>query len=53
MTADAPTILATSGGLLPAQRNPFEFGPLLRYAIDLAGVSGRAPRVCFVGTAGG
>jgi peptidase E len=53
MTADAPTILATSGGLFPAQRNPFEFGPLLSYAIELSGVSGRAPRVCFVGTAGG
>ena len=53
MTADAPTILATSGGLRPAQRNPFEFGPLLMYAIDLAGVTGRAPRVCLVNTAGG
>ena len=53
MTADAPTILATSGGLRPDQRNYFAFGPLLRYAIDLAGVSGRAPRVCLAGTAGG
>ena len=53
MPADAPTILATSGGLSPAQRNPVEFGPLLRYAIELSGVSGRAPRICFVGTAGG
>jgi len=53
MTADTPTILATSGGLLPAQRNPFVFGPLLRYAIDLAGVAGRAPRACLVNTAAG
>ena len=53
MTADAPTILATSGGLRPAQRNFFGFGPLLMFAIDLAGVSGRAPRVCLVNTAGG
>lgn len=53
MPADAPTILATSGGLRPAQRNPVGFGPLLRYAIELSGVSGRAPRICFVGTAGG
>ena len=53
MTADTPTILATSGGLRPAQRNPFEFGPLLMYAIDLAGVTGRSPRVCLVSTAGG
>jgi peptidase E len=53
MTADTPTILATSGGLFPSQRNYFEFGPLLTYAIDLAGVAGRAPRVCLVNTAGG
>lgn len=53
MAADAPTILATSGGLRADQRNYFAFGPLLRYAIDLAGVSGRVPRVCLVGTADG
>ena len=53
MAADAPTILATSGGLVPAQRSPFVFGPLLGYAIDLAGVAGRAPRVCLVNTAAG
>jgi peptidase E len=28
-------------------------GPLTRFALDLAGVEGRAPRVCFIGTAGG
>ncbi len=50
MTADTPTILATSGGLVPAPRTLFGFGPLLHYAIELAGVTGRAPRVCYVGT---
>jgi peptidase E len=53
MTADTPTILATSGGLAPGRRTLFGFGPLLHYAIELAGVTGRAPRVCYVGTAGG
>jgi peptidase E len=53
VTADQPTILATSGGLVPAQRVLWEFAPLSEYAIDLTGVSGRAPRVCYVGTATG
>jgi peptidase E len=53
MTASTPTILATSGGLAPAPRTLFGFGPLLHYAIELAGVTGRAPRLCYVGTAGG
>ena len=53
MTADTPTILATSGGLVPAPRTLFGFGPLLHHAIELAGVTGRAPRLCYVGTAGG
>jgi peptidase E len=53
MTADAPTILATSGGIVPSARIRWEIGPLTEYAIDLAGVSGRAPRVCFIATAGG
>lgn len=53
MTADAPTILATSGGIVPGRRIRWEFGPLTEYAIELAGVSGRAPRVCFLATAHG
>lgn len=53
MTADAPTILATSGGVVPAVRFPWSVGPLTDYAIDLAGVTGRAPKVCFVATAQG
>jgi peptidase E len=53
VTADQPTILATSGGLKPGRRILIEFAPLTDYAIELAGVEGRAPRVCFVSTAVG
>lgn len=53
MTADAPTILATSGGIVPGRRIRWEIGPLTEHAIDLAGVSGRAPRVCLLATAVG
>lgn len=52
MSADAPTILATSGGLVPGRRTRVELGPLVRHAVDLAGTTGR-PRVCHLGTAGG
>jgi len=53
VTADQPTILATSGGVLPGKRARWEIGPLTDYAIELAGVAGRAPRVCFLATRGG
>ncbi len=53
MAADAPTIIATSGGLRRGSRTELELAPLVLYAIELAGVSGRAPRLCHVGTAGG
>jgi peptidase E len=53
MPADAPTILATSGGVVPGRRTRFEVGPLTRHAVDLAGVAGRAPKVCFLATACG
>jgi peptidase E len=53
MPADTPTILATSGGLRRGTRTTVEFAPLLTYAFELAGVSGRRPRLCLVGTAGG
>jgi peptidase E len=53
VTADAPTILATSGGLKAGRRTTIEFGPMTDYALDLAGVTGRRPRVCYLGTAGG
>jgi peptidase E len=53
--ADAPTVLATSGGyaLNPEGRRRLDFGPLVHYAVELSGVTGRRPRVCHVGTAGG
>ncbi len=53
MPADAPTIVATSGGLRRGSRTELELGPLVQHAIGLAGVSGRSPRVCHLGTAGG
>lgn len=52
MPADAPTILATSGGAVPGRRTRYEVGPLTRLAVDLSG-SSRRPRVCFLGTACG
>jgi peptidase E len=51
MAADAPTILATSGGMIAGSRIRFEVGPLTDYAIELAGVMGRAPRVCYLASA--
>lgn len=51
VSADAPTILATSGGLVAGRRLPVEVGPLLRYAMELSGAA--APRVCIVNTAAG
>jgi peptidase E len=38
---------------VPSRRVMWEVGPLTEYAIELAGVAGRAPRVCLVGTAVG
>ena len=31
----------------------FEFAPLIQHAVELSGVTGRAPRICHIGTAGG
>lgn len=53
MTAGPATILATSGGLTGGRRTRLAFGPLLHYAVELSGAQGRAPRMCYVGTAGG
>lgn len=53
MSADEPTILATSGGMLPSRRIRWDVGPLTDYAVELSGVTGRAPRVCFLATATG
>ncbi len=52
MPADAPTILATSGGLRPGRRSRLELAPLVHHAVDLSGAAGR-PRVVHLGTASG
>jgi peptidase E len=53
--ADVPTIVATSGGMVANAegRRRFDLGPLIHHAVELSGVSGRAPRVLFVSTASG
>jgi len=53
MPADAPTILATSGGIGPGLRTRLVFTPLTDYAVELSGVSGRSPRMCLLATAMG
>jgi peptidase E len=53
VSADEPTILATSGGAVPGRRVRWEVGPLTDYAVELAGVAGRSPKVCFLATASG
>ncbi|UVJ39706.1 peptidase E [Arthrobacter sp. CJ23] len=53
MAAAEPTILATSGGYKAGRRTRLEFDHLLHYAVELSGVSGRAPRVTHIGTASG
>lgn len=51
MPAEAPTILATSGGIREGRRTRWEFSALTDYAIELSRVTGRQPRMCFVATA--
>ena len=53
MPAGSPTILATSGGLRRGARTDLAFAPLILHAIELSGVTGRAPRLCHIGTANG
>jgi peptidase E len=53
LSAEQPTILATSGGYRQGVRTRVEFDRLLHYAVELSGVSGRAPRVTHLGTASG
>lgn len=53
MPADAPTILATSGGIGNGLRTRFAFTALTDFAVDVSGVTGRAPRICFLATAMG
>ena len=53
MPADAPTILATSGGIGAGRRTRFGFTALTDFAVELSGVTGRAPRMCLLATAMG
>ena len=53
MTADVPTILGTSGGFRLGERTRVRFAALVHFAVELSGVSGRAPRIAHVGTASG
>ncbi len=53
MPAAEPTILATSGGLLPGTRSRLALGPLITHAIELSGVTGRTPVLVHLGTANG
>jgi peptidase E len=51
--ADAPTVLATSGGYRPGTRSRLRLAPLVHHAVELSGVHGRRPRLVHLGTAGG
>ena len=42
MPADAPTILATSGGYRYGRRTQLEFDGLVHHAVELSGAHGRA-----------
>ncbi|MEU9338788.1 peptidase E [Streptomyces sp. NPDC048290] len=53
MTASEPTILATSGGHRAGTRTRLLFDALVHHAVDLAGVTGRRPKVLYIGTAVG
>jgi peptidase E len=53
VTAAEPTILATCGGLNAGEWTDAVYGPLLLHGIELAMVTGRAPRVTHINTAGG
>ncbi|GLP78626.1 Type 1 glutamine amidotransferase-like domain-containing protein [Mycobacterium antarcticum] len=53
MPADVPTILATSGGIAAGDRTRFAFTALTDFAVELAGVNGRSPRMCLLATAMG
>jgi hypothetical protein len=48
MPADAPNILATSGGIQEGRRTRREYSALSDYAIELSGVTGREQQVCCI-----
>lgn len=53
MAAQEPTILATSGGIGAGRRTRLSFTALTDFAVELSGVTGRAPRMCLLATAMG
>jgi peptidase E len=53
VSADEPTILATSGGYVPGDRTFIRPGPLVEYAMSLARPPGPRLRFTAVNTAGG
>jgi peptidase E len=53
VTASAPTIVATCGGLVGGDWTDSLYGPLLHHAIELAQVGDRRARVAHINTAGG
>lgn len=46
-------IVGTSGAYRPGKRCDVEYGPLAAYAVELAGVSGRRPKIGYLATASG
>lgn len=53
MPADAPTILATSGGYAATEHATMRFAGLVHHAVELSGVTGRIPQIGYLGTANG
>jgi peptidase E len=51
MTTKAPTILATSGGLMRGKHTQIAPGPLMWHALELSGA--RRPKLAYLGTPGG
>lgn len=45
--------MGSPGAYHPGARTDVEYGPLAGYAVELAGVSGRAPKVGYLATASG
>lgn len=53
MAADSPTIVATSGGYRRGARTMLELDALVHHAVERSGVTGRRPRLAYLGTANG
>lgn len=51
--AEERYIVGTSGAYHPGRLSDVEYGPLAAYAVELAGVTGRKPKVGYLATASG